>query len=153
AVQRLAFEQLHRQVADVGGLADLVDGDDVVAAHLGQRPGLPEEPLAVRRGLADLRTDDLQGDGPLEVGVLGEQDDAHATRAKDLEDAVMGEPPEFVASEWGRKEGQRDGRRVAGLVYTGVKSLRDVHGRSCPARNGPAPREGSVLDPSRNQFW
>jgi hypothetical protein len=50
----------------------------------------------------------------MEVDVLGEQDDAHASVAEDLEDAVMGEPPELVASGRGGKEGQGDGRRVAG---------------------------------------
>src|SRR5262249_4841521 len=41
--QRHAGEQLHDQVGDAVGLADLMDGDDVVVRQRGDGPGLAEE--------------------------------------------------------------------------------------------------------------
>ena len=76
--QRLADHQLHRQEGHAVLLVDGIDRDDVGVVQRGNRPRLALEAAAalriVRHGLGQ----DLQRDPATELGVLGQQDLAHA---------------------------------------------------------------------------
>ena len=70
-------------------LADLVDRHDVGVVHLGGGLGLDPEPLHVGRGGELAGADHLQGDDPLEAGLPGLVDDAHAAVGDLLEQLVI----------------------------------------------------------------
>ncbi len=89
--QRAALQQLHHQVGRALVLADLVDDRDVGVRQ--RRRGLrlaleAQPPVAVGHQLG---RQDLDRDLPLEPGVDGAPDHAHAARADLLDQAVVGD--------------------------------------------------------------
>src|SRR5262249_42740394 len=99
-LQVLASQKLHCQVGDRGVWSDLVDGDDVIVSNRGGHAGLAKEPLAGNRVCYILRQDDLQGHLPLQIDVLGLEDNSHPALAEQLEDAVLGESANLVGTFW-----------------------------------------------------
>src|SRR5688572_32366293 len=91
-VQRDAVDVLHRQPGLPLLFADVIDDDDVAVSELTGRPRLTEEPLAEFRVVDALAGDDLDGDGPLDLGVERLEDDAHAALSEPLDDAVASDP-------------------------------------------------------------
>src|SRR5262249_39320683 len=91
--QRGALDVLHAEVRLAVALADVVDRQDVWVVEPGRRAGLgPEAAYLLLRGQAAAQHD-LQGDDPLEAGVAGPVDDAHAAAAQLLQQAVVAEVP------------------------------------------------------------
>ena len=87
--QRLAFDALHHDVVrarPVGGLADVVDVDDVGVVQGGGGARLPLEPLQQLRIGAG--AEDLDGDGPAEPRVARAVDLAHAAGSQAVDDFV-----------------------------------------------------------------
>ena len=72
-------------------LARVVDRDDVGVVDRGRRPRLAHEAVAEVGVLGQLRRDQLQRDGAVEVELEGPVDDAHAAAAGDRQDPVAGE--------------------------------------------------------------
>ena len=99
-LQRHALEQLHGQERHAAVLADLVDGDDVVVLDLGGGAGLAQEAFAGDLALGHLRQHGLEGDGALQLRVLGQEDHPHAALAQQLQDAVGTEPADLVRGPW-----------------------------------------------------
>ena len=85
-----ALHELHRQVDLAVTHVDVVDGDDVGVAELGQRLGLAEQPTAARApgdvGLGVAQ--ELERDLAVELGVVGGADQAHPASADRVEDEV-----------------------------------------------------------------
>jgi len=69
-------------------LAKVVDRDDVLVRQLARGSGLTEEPLAAFSVFFDRRRDHLDGDDPLQQGILRAVDDSHATLAKLFEELI-----------------------------------------------------------------
>ena len=114
------------------GLADLVDRDDMVMLDRGGGPGLAHEAGGGLGRGGELGSDHLEGHGAEELGILGEEDEAHAPRADQPADAIMRQPPELVAvagrSEEGILGAGGGGVRPAGCgrvrgVFTARKSI------------------------------
>ncbi len=134
-VERLAFEELHRQEGDAAILADLVDGDDVVVLRAPRPPapragnaGVPLS-LAARAGSIALRATRR-----CELGILGPEDDAHAAGAQHLQDAVGAQPAQLVRSLGRGQEiiGYLRGRVVRGSRDAGHHTA--YRGRECGFR-------------------
>ncbi|MCO5168447.1 MAG: hypothetical protein M9894_19070 [Planctomycetes bacterium] len=87
-VQRLAADQLHGQVADAVGLADVVDRDDVAVREARRGAGLVEEALHVLARGVDAREERLQGHRALQALVHGLVDGPHAALGDQRRDAV-----------------------------------------------------------------
>ena len=107
AVERLALEQLHREVEPaVGRAAEVVDLDDVLVVDLGDRRRFAAEPLDREVVARQLVVEDLDRDLAAQRHVLGAVDRAGAA----LTDALQKEIPlaEHLADE-----------RVAGLGGAG----------------------------------
>ena len=80
--QGLALDVLHRDVDEAVGLADFVHGANVRMVERGRGPGLAFEALArLRVGLV-VRPQQLEGDTPAELCVLGQVDVGHAAGAQ-----------------------------------------------------------------------
>ena len=91
--QAHAVHELHQQVVEAVGLAEVVHGDDVGVVQPGQRLGFALEALG-EAGFGDLlRRQDLQGDDPVELGLAGLVNDAHAAAAEAFEDFELGKVP------------------------------------------------------------
>ncbi len=84
----------HRDVSDAADLSEIVNADDVFVSDLsGEHELALEAPLEIagRFGVLErLRTDHLDGDGPLERLVPGLVDRAHATAAQEPNDVIAG---------------------------------------------------------------
>ena len=89
--EALALDEAHRdeQVARV--LPRAVDRDDVRVLERRRRGRLADEELTEPRLPGELGQDDLEGHRPLETGLGGAIDDAHAAGAGDRLDAVAGD--------------------------------------------------------------
>ena len=96
-VERLAFEQLHRQEGHAAVLADLVDGDDVVVLDGRGRPA-PRAGSArgPRRWPPATGSITLRATSRSQVRVLRLEDDAHAAGAQHLQHAVGPQPAELA---------------------------------------------------------
>src|SRR5262249_17816492 len=77
-------------------LADVVDGADVGVIEPGGGAGLAVEPLQ-QLGPAGAEMGHLEGDGPLQYGVVGEVDGPHAALAEQLANAVTTDDLDRVA--------------------------------------------------------
>ncbi len=86
--ERLALDVGHRQVRDAIDLADVMNAADMGMVECCRRARLREEPLPnVRVGiLIELR--DLQRDGAVKLGIVGEVNAAHAALAQELDEPV-----------------------------------------------------------------
>jgi hypothetical protein len=79
--QRLALQVLHDVVEQAVPLVHPVDGNDVGMAEAGEGPRFPEEPLdPIGRG--DVGTEDLDGDGAIELDVVAQEDGSHPAARK-----------------------------------------------------------------------
>ena len=112
--QVLALDVLHRHEHVVVEDADLVDGDDVRVLEPGQGPALAQDLLAA--ALAAV-TQDLEGDLAVEVGVVGDEDDAHAAAAERLE---HGEASEAERLAGGAEQAASHGCPQRGGVGVGL---------------------------------
>jgi hypothetical protein len=106
--ERTAFDELHRDEGPPLPLPDLVHGRHVGMRDAGRQPRLPEEALA--RLLVGVRQE-LERDAPVELGVLGLPDLAHAPAADELLADVLSHlhhRQEWCASAdptWGKTRG------------------------------------------------
>ena len=98
-VQTAAFEALfqvapldvaHGDEEDVLGRPSLVDRDDVRMVDRRGQLRLAQEPVTERLVLGEARSEQLEGNLPLEPQILGQVDDAHATDAQQRLDPVAG---------------------------------------------------------------
>ena len=86
-IERLALEQLHRQVQPiVRGAAEVVDLDDVLVVELGDRGRLAPEPLDREVVARQLVVEDLDRDLAPERDVLGAIDGPGSALPDDVED-------------------------------------------------------------------
>jgi hypothetical protein len=104
AVQRQTFEEFHREERHAAVLADLVDGDDMVALHGGGGLGLAQEAAVGGLVGGQFRFHDLERDFPFQAEVLGQEDDAHTAAAQHLEHTVPAEPADFARPQRRRQE-------------------------------------------------
>ena len=88
-LQRLPLDVLHGDVGPVLALADLVDDADVRVVQRRGRLGLDEEALLELGLVHEVRGEELQGHGSLELEVLGLVDDTHTAVADLLDDPVF----------------------------------------------------------------
>ena len=96
-VERLALEQLHRQIALSLVLVEAVDRADVGMVQATRRCGLRAGTARWLRSVASLPVgQDLDGHLTPELHVLSAIDDAHAAGAELIEDAVV---PEILTDE------------------------------------------------------
>ncbi len=81
-------DELHdEEEGAVGLFAEVEDGDDVGVSEPGEDAGLAHEVVGVSIVVGSEAVEDLDGDGPLQVGLHAAVDVAHASRADDLLDA------------------------------------------------------------------
>ncbi len=90
-VDQLGGDEQHALV-----LTRVVDLDHVRRVQVGQCPRLALEPRPERRVVGQLRTEQLERDRPLEIGLPGLVDGAHAALADPADDLV---PAERLALE------------------------------------------------------
>ena len=83
---------LHDDVGQAGGLADLVDGDDVGVVERGGGPRLLREAAHAARVGGELLGQELDRDVAVEVVVARAPDLAHPPRAQPGEELVASEP-------------------------------------------------------------
>ncbi len=84
-----ALHELHGDERRSVGLVDLVDCGDVRMVDGGGRLRLPDETLDALLVGRDLLGEDLEGDLPAELGVLGRVDGPHPAATDLLDDAVV----------------------------------------------------------------
>jgi hypothetical protein len=84
-------DEPHREVQHSAHLAGVVDRDDVRVVERSRQARLPEEAVAEARALGEVRRQELEGDHPAEVLVLGAVHDAHATPAEFADEPVGAE--------------------------------------------------------------
>ena len=94
-------------------LADLVDGPDVRMVQGGRGLGLAAEAGLVGRARIAPLTEELEGDLPTQLDVLGEIDDAHAAAAEGAEQPVVGDLGELPDRD-GLQSGDGSGRARRG---------------------------------------
>ena len=137
ALQRVPVDQLQGEERPAGVLADLVDLDDVRVREPGDDLGLGPEPVVVAVVGVAAGPDHLQRDEPVQGGLAGLVDDAHAAAA-DLADDLVARDAD--PARGGRRRGER---RRAGpqLRQRRVEDLR-------PGRAGVGADEG-VVEPGR----
>ena len=82
------LDKFHRQVISAGGLAGVVDGDDVLVAELLGGAGLAAEALAHARVGGQVGRHDLEGDLAVELHVARLVDRGHAAAGDVAEDLV-----------------------------------------------------------------
>jgi len=87
----------------------LVDGDDMVATDLGCRPPLAQEALPILGVYRQLRLHDLQRHRPLQPGVVGQKNQAHAALAEQAQHAVVPQSAQLVRLLLGSQELQGRG--------------------------------------------
>ena len=89
--EALALDERHGEPEPAGGLARVVDGQDVGMLEPGGEPDLALEPLGAERG-GELGEQDLEGDRAVVAEVVGQVDDGHAAAAElALEGVTVGE--------------------------------------------------------------
>ena len=81
----------HGDEENVLGRPGLVDRDDVRMVDRGGQLRLAQEAIAERLVLGEARSEQLEGDLPLEPQILGQVHDAHAAEAQQRLDPVAGE--------------------------------------------------------------
>jgi hypothetical protein len=86
-----ALEQLHHEIDEPLLFVELEDGDDVAVVELRGGPRFPVEPLAERLVGAERRRDRLDGDVPVQDGVVGLVDLAHRPLTDLVDDLVLSE--------------------------------------------------------------
>jgi len=89
-LEGLSFEQFHSDEGLAFVLINVVDRADVGMVERGRRLGLTLESLQGLPVLREFFRQELQGDGALELGVLGLIDHTHAPAAQLLQDAIVG---------------------------------------------------------------
>ena len=89
--ERLAFHELHDDVAARGAVAHLVDGAKVRMIQFGHGLGFPQQALLGRRIQGPAPGQQLDGHLPPQARVLRQIHLAHAPAAEGTEDAVMGD--------------------------------------------------------------
>ena len=80
--QRLTLDELGDEVRTVIDLAEIVDDDDMRVVQAGRGSGFlmkPSQPIAVN---GEIRRQELERHRPIELGVVGKIDLAHAARAQ-----------------------------------------------------------------------
>ena len=80
--QRLTLDELGDEVRTVIDLAEIVDDDDMRVVQTGRGSGFlmkPSQPIAVN---GEIRRQELERHRPIELGVVGKIDLAHAARAQ-----------------------------------------------------------------------
>ncbi len=115
AAQVPALEQLHDGVKQVTFFADVVDRDDVRVTQAGRRLGLREEPGLELFGDLAVRRDHLDGDEPVQAGVLGLVDRPHVAAADAVDDVVLADLL-FSHSSSPCRHDHGDGARTPGSV-------------------------------------
>ena len=133
AAQRLALDELHREVRAPVRLADLVDRDEVRVRHGGRRARLAQEAGAPSGIARDLFAQHLQRDRAAEALVVGEVDDAHAAAPELGDDREVVEP----RADEGLRRG---GRRAHG------RARRSAHGEATRLRRARPPGGPSFTD-------
>ena len=88
-VERLPFQQLHRDEGRAVGLFDRVDRADVGMVERAGGAGLALKPLERRAIARELRGQELQRDAAAQPGVVRLVDDAHAAAADRTHDPVV----------------------------------------------------------------
>ena len=91
--ERRSLDVLHRDEADALDILERVQDDDPGVAQLRHRPRLPLEPRELLLVGRHVPREDLEGDAPAELLVLGEVDLSHSARAERLHHAVRPERP------------------------------------------------------------
>ncbi len=86
--QRLAFDVLHNEVIDTVLLAYVIKRADVRMVELRNRLRLAFEACLAFGALGEMLGEDLDGDGPVEAGVVGFVNLAHSSLADWREDFV-----------------------------------------------------------------
>ena len=87
--QGQAIHKFHDEVGQVARLAEFVDGHDVGMVQPGQRAGFAIEALGEIRSGGGLRREDFQRDDPVQGGLAGLVDGAHAAFADEVEDLQL----------------------------------------------------------------
>src|SRR5271156_1933806 len=104
-VERLTFEQFHRNKAGLVVLTYLIDRHDMIAFHLCHCASLTQKALACFLFSTIFRLDHFQGDRAFKLCILGAQDNSHTTLAQDLENSVVGKPPDLIRAKRRRQKG------------------------------------------------
>ena len=76
-VERHAVEQLHRDIGEAVGLADVVDGDDIGVGERAGGPGLAQEAADEAEILAEFRLQHLDREHAVDARIVGAIDVGH----------------------------------------------------------------------------
>ena len=88
-LQILAFQVLHDQIRVPVKVAQVVHSHNVGMNQAGQRLGLDEKPLQQRGILREPAGDHLDGDGSIEVGIVGLVHNSHAAASNDVDNVIF----------------------------------------------------------------
>ena len=91
-IQVLALQILHYQIRIPVEVSQVVNRHDVRVNQAGQRLCLDEEPLQLCRIFREPAGDHLDGDWPVQVGIVGLVHHSHATAPDDLDNVIL---PDF----------------------------------------------------------
>ncbi len=102
-----AFQKWHGNVGDAALFIDLINGNEVIMLELGSGPRLAHEPV-LRSGLAcETGQHRFQGDGALQAGILGKEDNAHSSTSENFQHAIGPETAQLVGVLGGSEEVER----------------------------------------------
>src|SRR5204862_1286362 len=87
--QGAPFDALHRVPEEGAGGADAVDGDDVGVVERGGDLGFALEAFGGVGAVSELQRQDFEGDGAVELDLVGEVDERHAAAAEQLVDLEL----------------------------------------------------------------
>ena len=96
-LERLAVDEFHYQVRQPAGPSTIFDGidrDDVIVTDGRGCLRLPGEPLAGGRIRGQFRSEDLDGDDAIQLGIVRLEDDPHPAPSDRFEHFVLAQPPE-----------------------------------------------------------
>ena len=85
--QRLPFDERHDVVEEAGGLAGVVQGQNIGMLQVGRDPDLPEEPVGADRG-RQLRPQNLDRHRPIVPGIERQVHGGHASLADQPLDGI-----------------------------------------------------------------
>ncbi len=119
-LQRFPLDELHHQIGEigVGGPLDLMDRDDMLMSDRGGGASLATEPLPGDFVPRQIGRQDFDGDGPMEMRIVGFEDNPHPPMADHAGDLEMAEPTEVSGVGRGGEKIEfdlsrgRHGRRV-----------------------------------------
>jgi len=106
-IQAFAAQVAGGNEGNAAVFADLEDGKDVFVIQHGRRLGFEQKPLAEAGHGGNGRLHGFEGNAAFQARVLGQEHHAHAAGAEQFQQAVLGQPADFILGLGWRKEREK----------------------------------------------